>query len=96
MGDVFLKNVYSNFDLEKPKIGFATRASPSGTVNDPTKSIYTSIATTTVSASATVSVRPTSTSDSGSNGDSKSAAFSGFAVPVGFVLGGFLLGLVMV
>lgn len=101
MGDVFLKNVYSNFDLDRSRIGFANRASPSGPVNRPnpitTFMLSNPTNTAPVSTRMTGSSNPTSTStsDSGDN-DSKSAAVGGFTVPFGFVFGGFLLGLVMV
>ncbi|KAF8431037.1 aspartic peptidase domain-containing protein [Terfezia claveryi] len=101
MGDVFLKNVYSNFDFDKSRIGFAYRASPRGTVNRPnpitTFMLSNPTNTAPVSTGMTGSPSPTSssTSDSGNNG-SKSAAVGGFTVPFGFVFGGFLLGLVIV
>jgi len=101
MGDVFLKNVYSNFDFDKSQIGLAERVSPSGTVNipNPITSILLSNPTSTATVSRTLgSSIPTSTktSDSGSNNGDGSAAVGRFTVPFGFVFGGFLLGLVMV
>lgn len=94
MGDVFLKNVYSNFDFDKSRIGFGKRASPSGSVNNPTSPSYPT--STTSGITRTGSPSSTSTADSGSNSGNKSAAVGGITVPFGFVLSGFLLGLVMV
>lgn len=102
MGDVFLKNVYSNFDFDKSQIGFAKRASPSGPVNipNPITSIMLSNPTSTASVSTLTAgdsnPASTSTSNSGSNNGNKSAAVERFTVPFGLVLSGLLLGLVMV
>ncbi|KAF8418591.1 aspartic peptidase domain-containing protein [Tirmania nivea] len=100
MGDVFLKNVYSIFDFDKSRIGFAKRASPSGPVNKPTPItsvvLSTPTSTTSVSTRRAGSASSTSTADSGSNRDNNSAAICGFTVPFCFVWGSFLLGLAMV
>lgn len=102
MGDVFLKNVYSTFDFDKSRIGFGKRASPKGTVNNPNPittvmlsnpTSTQSSGSTRTSGSSTSTSYPTSGSD---NGNQRSGTVGGFVVPVGFMMGGFLLGLVMI
>lgn len=90
LGDVFLKNVYSNFNFDSRSIGFATRASPYGSTVTTSPSATNSFVP--ITATVTVSVTP----------GAKSAAsgsisqLSGFTTQLCFILSGFFLGLVLV
>jgi len=103
MGDVFLKNVYANFDFDKVRIGFAKRASPHGTVNTPDP-ITSDLVSTTGSATDAptpteplVSTSPTVTETTyASSDDNSSDSAAGLSISFGLVLSGLFLGLAVV
>ncbi|KAF8475037.1 aspartic peptidase domain-containing protein [Kalaharituber pfeilii] len=100
-GDVFLKNVYATFDMDNQKIGFAKRASPSGSVNQPptvtTRSSSTGLASRTPAPTSTAGADSNGTntdenSDAGGDSAASSDATVSLTVLLAVVLGSLLLG----
>lgn len=82
LGDVFLKSVYSTFDFDNRKIGFATRTSPFSSTGTLDSSSTDSLSLET--AIVTVTATPLA------------SAASGLTAQLCFILTGFFLGLVLV
>ncbi|KAI0406272.1 aspartic peptidase domain-containing protein [Xylaria palmicola] len=66
LGDVFLKNVYSVFDVDKGRIGFAAKAAPKTT--EPSTTTTTSLTATSAAAAVSTDSSSTSTTPTGASG----------------------------
>jgi len=103
LGDVFLKNVYTNFNYENRTIGFAKRAHPliptgtTGTTGTTMLPISTAISPASSPASPTITFYPDSaTTDSSTMDGSHASEANGLTTQLCFALCGFFFGLVLV